>query len=247
MNFPLLLSLDLIRSRISRVFAAESPETIAHLSPAAFRSDGDETPDGDGASLAALPAGARACVFWLGGEEPLAHPSIGRIARALNRIRRNVFVHTDGARLRPRIHEFHPHDRLFLTVELAGREKAHEKRTGEPGSFRRIIEGIRAAKLSGFHVCSHLTVDDETELCEAGELFEYLDNYDVDGFIVSSGGRGGGFSPAMREKLAEARALVRCPRWERFSALLEASYKALPRNRSVAVARPETGAFEESA
>jgi hypothetical protein len=244
MKFPLRLSLDLIRSRI---FATERREAIFHLSPEAFPPRGEaEAADRDPAAMA-LPVLTKAPVLWLGGGEPLVHPAVGRIALALNGLRRNVFVHTDGRRLRPRIHEFHPDERLFLTVEFAGREKVHDQRTDEPGSFRRIIEGIRAAKLSGFHVCTHLTVDEQTELCDAGELFEYLDHYDVDGFIVSSGGRGGFFSPAMKEKLSEVRGLVRCPRWERFSELLEASYKTLPLDKTVAVARAGARAFEESA
>lgn len=236
MKFPLPLSLDLLRSRIARAFAGAGTETIVHLSPAAFPPDGE----GDGALP---PARNKAPIVWLGGQEPLAHPAIGRIALALTDLRRNVFVHTDGLRLRPRIHEFCPDDRLFLTVEFAGREKVHESRTGEAGSFRWIIEGIRSAKLSGFHVCAHLTVDDETELCETGELFEYLDGHDVDGLIVSSGGRVGALSPAVREKLAEARSLVRSPGWERFSELLEASYK-VPAAGTVAAAGAEA---EESA
>jgi MoaA/NifB/PqqE/SkfB family radical SAM enzyme len=191
-----------------------------------------------------------AAVLWIGGSEPLEHAEVGRVAFALNAKGRNVFVHTNGQRLRQRIHEFRPEPRLFLAVEMAGREETHDLQVGQPGAFRRVIEGIRAAKLSGFHVCAHVTVTDGMDPCEAGELFEYLDRYDVDGFIVSSGGRrlaAGG--PTIQEKLEEVRALVRCSRWERFSRLLEASYTVGGESRKVAaipVAEGKTGAFEES-
>jgi MoaA/NifB/PqqE/SkfB family radical SAM enzyme len=135
-------------------------------------------------------------------------------------------------------------------VELAGREKNHDLNVARQGAFRRAIEGIRAAKLSGFHVCAHVTVNENTDVCEAGELFDYLDRHDVDGFVVSSGGRAIG-SPggALEEALEDIRALVRCSRWESFSRLLEASYAARGERAAVSVAVPEGegGAVEESA
>ena len=135
-------------------------------------------------------------------------------------------------------------------MELAGREEIHDEAVAHPGSFRRVIEGIRAAKLSGFHVCTHVTVNAQTQVCETGELFEYLDNYGVDGFIVSSGGSASESSlgAEFQEKLDEIRSLVRCSRWEYFSSLLEASYVA-PREKKAAMPLPGSGAsaYEESA
>jgi MoaA/NifB/PqqE/SkfB family radical SAM enzyme len=191
-------------------------------------------------------------VLWIGGGEPLEHAEVGRVAFALNGKGRNVFVHTNGQQLRQRIHEFHPDPRLFLTVELAGREGIHDQNAARPGAFRRVIEGIRAAKLSGFHVCTHVTVTDTTDACDAGELFEYLDRYDVDGFIVSSGGHALTAGDAEREKLEEVRSLVRCSRWENFSRLLEASYavreeKGQEEVVMAASRNAKTEVFEESA
>jgi molybdenum cofactor biosynthesis enzyme MoaA len=228
-----MLTLDLWRSRVARSFASgEHSATIFHLSaallPALHENGGDCVSDGNSHSAAAsvrTAAHTAAPVLWIGGNEPLEHAEVGRVAFALNARLRNVFVHTDGQRLRQRIHEFYPDPRLFLTVELAGREAFHDQITGRPGAFRRVMEGIRAAKLSGFHVCAHVTVMEKTEVCETGELFEFLDRYDVDGFIVSSGGRR---SPAngraAQEKLEEIHSLARCSRWENFSRHLEASY-----------------------
>jgi MoaA/NifB/PqqE/SkfB family radical SAM enzyme len=261
MKFPLLLSLDLWRGRMSQLFASgDRSATIFHLPakvlPALHENGGKCASNENGQSAAESVRTATqttAPVLWVGGSEPLEHSEVGRVAFALNAKRRNVFLHTDGRRLRQRIHEFHPDPRLFLTVELAGREALHDQTAGRPGTFRRVIEGIRAAKLSGFHVCAHVTVQNKTEVCETGELFELLDRYDVDGFIVSSGGRP---SPAgdraAQEKLEEIRALTRCARWEKFSRLLEASY-ALRREKIAApvpvvpLAESETETIEETA
>ena len=258
MKFPILLSLDLLRSKIFRAFAAgRDSATIVHLSPAVFSSSNQKEIDAESdpnAAVMEIPASiisqTAAPVLWLGGEEPLQHPVIGRISAALNKAGRNVFLHTGGVRLRQRIHEFRPDPRLFLTVELAGREEIHDEAVAHPGSFRRVIEGIRAAKLSGFHVCTHVTVNAQTQVCETGELFEYLDNYGVDGFIVSSGGSASESSlgAEFQEKLDEIRSLVRCSRWEYFSSLLEASY-VVPREKKAAMPLPgsDTSACEESA
>ena len=266
MKFPLRLSLDLFRSRVSRVFAASGvASTIFHLSPATFSSTNQNEIDAESNPAAAvmeIPASVlsqtTAPVLWVGrgaeDDEPLQHPVIGRIAAALNKAGRNVFLHTNGARLRQRIHEFRPDPRLFLTIELAGREAAHDQAVAQPGAFRRVIEGIRAAKLSGFHVCAHVTANCDTDLCETGELFEYLDNYDVDGYLVSSGGRAGEYAVdsaahgKLPEQLEEIRSLVRCSRWEYFSLLLESSYvAAADRKTAVPLAGAEPAAFEERA
>jgi sulfatase maturation enzyme AslB (radical SAM superfamily) len=258
MKFPSRLSLDLLRGRIARALASgRDSSTISRLSPSAFSSTNQQEIDAESdpnAAVMEIPATivsqTAAPIFWVGGDEPLQHPVIGRIAAALNKAGRNVFLHTDGLLLRKRIHEFRPDARLFLTVELAGREDVHDRAVAQPGSFEHVMEGIRAAKLSGFYVCTHVTVNLQTDVCEIGELFEYLDDYDVDGFIVSSGG--GLIESAsgneLQEKLQDIRSLVRCSRWEYFSSLLEASY-AKPRAGKAAVPAPQgdSSACEETA
>jgi MoaA/NifB/PqqE/SkfB family radical SAM enzyme len=257
MKFPTRLSLDLLRGRITRALASgRDNSTIFHLSPSAFSSTNQQEiaaeSDANAAVMeipAAVVSQTAAPIFWVGGDEPLQHPVIGRIAAALNRAGRNVFLHTDGLRLRKRIHEFRPDARLFLTVELAGREQIHDRAVGQSGSFSRVMEGIHAAKLSGFDVCTHVTVNLQTDVCEIGELFEYLDDYDVDGFIVSSGGLiESAARNELQEKLQDIRSFIRCSRWEYFSSLLEASY-VTPRARRAAVPAPQgdSSACEETA
>jgi MoaA/NifB/PqqE/SkfB family radical SAM enzyme len=243
---------------MARAFASHRDNsTIFHLSPSAFSSTNQKEIDAESdpnAAVMEIPetivSQTDAPVLWVGGDEPLQHPVIGRIARALNQAGRNVFLHTDGLLLRKRIHEFRPDPRLFLTVELAGRQEIHDRAVSQPGSFARLMEGIRAAKLSGFYVCAHVTVNLLSEVCETVELFEYLDSYDVDGLIVSSGGGLVESTPRgeLQEKLDDVRSLVRCSRWQYFSSLLEASY-AMSRAGKVAVPATsgDSGACEETA
>ena len=261
MRFPLRLNVDLAWNRFVRVFKGGST-IISHCSPAvlAASKETDQEADVRESDFAVRTAAdilsrTAAPVFWIGRGEPLEHPAIGRIVLELNRAKRTTFLHTNGARLRQRIHEFHPDSRLYLTVELTGREVAHDAACAQVGAYRRIIEGVRAAKLSGFHVCAHVTVNENTDVCEAGELFEDLDRYDIDGFIVSSGGvaPSAASAAAAAENLSETRALIRSGPWENFSRLLEASY-AEPGEKAVSTvsggsagASSSAEAVEESA
>jgi len=258
MQFPLRLSADLIRARVSRhLSGAASPPIfrlsllVAHpASGARIEEQSAEFAWHSPGECVRLAESQRAAVVWVGGVEPMLHPEIGKVASALTSSGRHVFVHTSGAGLRMRIHEFAPVSRLFLTFEFDGIETVHDRIVPQPGCFRRNLEAIRAAKLSGFLVCAHLTVTGETQPAEIGQLFEFLDAKDVDGFIVSSGGNRNSPSAhlAVQEKLLEVQALVRCGRWTRFSQLLESSYsEPAPAAERQELSGGQADACEESA
>lgn len=234
MRFPLRLSTDLIKAKVSNLFAGGSATPpILRVAP------------GENALVDASQTAAP--VIWLGGTEPLLNPEIGRVANSLVELNRHVFLQTDGYSLRQRIHEFHPDSRLFLTIEFMGREVNHNRAMSRPDAFRRAIEGIRVAKLSGFLVAAHFTVEAETDSCEIGELLETLDNKDVDGFVVSTGGHASAAQiPSLSETLNDVRAMIRCGRWENFSRLLEASYfHPAPANDPEKLSASGESAFEE--
>src|SRR5262245_63290414 len=151
MKFPLRLTLDLWRAGLFPAGdSGNGAAPIFHL-PAAWLPALHENgfgPSAEGVSHTAADsvrtaAKTKAPVLWIGGSEPFDHAEVGRVAFALNARSRNVFLHTDGQRLRQRIHEFRPDARLFLTVELAGREAFHDRVVGKPGAFQRAMEGIR--------------------------------------------------------------------------------------------------------
>jgi sulfatase maturation enzyme AslB (radical SAM superfamily) len=255
MRYPLRLNIDLLQYKIAHLLTGRSAP-IGHISPAIFtESPADESESDAAQSCSAAKIAARILsqssspVFWLGGsDEPLQHISIGSIVSELNRRKRTVFLHTNGARLRQRIHEFRPDSRLYLTVELTGREAAHDAACAQAGAYRRIIEGVRAAKLSGFHVCAHVTVTENSDVCEAGELFEDLDRFDMDGFIVSTGGRGLiASNPGLTQNLSEIRSLVRSGPWENVSKLLEASYTTREESAVSPLPDASASAVEENA
>jgi MoaA/NifB/PqqE/SkfB family radical SAM enzyme len=231
MRFPLRLSAALFKAKVSSLFARSSTSrAIVHLTP--------------GENTVALATSASAPVVWLGGADALLHPESGRITSELVELDRHVFLYSDGDKLRQRIHAFRPNSRLFLTLEFAGREETHDGVMGRPDAFNRSLEGIRAAKLSGFLVAAHFTVTLETDPCEIGELIEFLDKHDVDGFIATS--RGQALAPdnaSLAQTVEDVRAMIRCGRWEDFSCILEAAYADARTPQKMSAAGE--GAYEE--
>src|SRR5215470_10789865 len=201
MRFPLGLRAALLNSRISGILGGAStrqPISVfsacaTHPSPRLNFDEPSTELEWHSAEVCIARAnGSKAPVVWLSGTDPLFHPEIASLADGIVRSDRHVFLHTNGYSLRQRIHEFRPDSRLFLTLDFAGREEIHNRTTGRADAFQRSLEAIRAAKLSGFLVAAHFAVTDETNSCDVGELIEFLDEKDVDGFIVSGGGHAAG-------------------------------------------------------
>jgi organic radical activating enzyme len=232
MSFPLRLRADLLRARFLQSLRGRAAQNfIVRVNPAeaarlSTHSQGAAPIGGksDGELLSQLRASA-APIVWIGGSEPFLQPAIGNLARRIVDSGHTVFVETDGVLLRSRIHEFRPISRLFVTVKFHGPEQVHDLRSGRSGVFRSAVEGIRAAKLSGFLICAHALIDEETRLEDIAQLKEYLAALDADGFLVSPApdavnvaNRG---SDSLRSKIFEARKLIANAGWERLSRLLD--------------------------
>jgi len=174
---------------------------------------------------------SRSPVVWIGGIEPLRHPGIAHLVRAITQTGHFVFLETDGTLLRRRIHEFQPVSRLFLTIGL---ERLR------PGVFELATEGMRAARLSGFLICAR--VHARTELGEAAELVKFAHANDVDGIVITkANGESSSANQdaeALRQKTAEARKLIGSRWWESFSRIVEL---ALSAQRSAARNTAESG------
>ncbi|MBI3280240.1 MAG: adenosyl-hopene transferase HpnH [Acidobacteria bacterium] len=119
------------------------------------------------------------------GGEPLLYPEIGPLAAALLERGRHIYLCTNGMFIRKRLPLFRPHESFFLNVHLDGMEKTHDLAVEKQGVFRDAIEGIKAAKAAGFKVCTNTTVYKETDMREIEELFAYLEQFGVDGHMIS--------------------------------------------------------------
>jgi MoaA/NifB/PqqE/SkfB family radical SAM enzyme len=232
MRFPLRLTADLTIARLSqklRTKPGRSP--ILLLNP--MTSAGAGGHDSGKLSFKSKPGTelldrvrrSSAPVVWIGGAEPLLHPEMGQLTRCIAGIGRHVFLETDGALLRRRIHEFRPVSRLFLVLKLHGLETVHDLRARLPGAFQAAMEGLRVARLSGFLTCVHARIDEETKLSDVAELIRHAKTLDVDGVVISRAGGGADSSnrsgEALRWKTAQARKLIGNRWWEFFSQLVE--------------------------
>ena len=169
--------------------------------------------------------GSRSPVIWIGGSEPLCHPGIAHLVRAITQSGHFVFLETAGIFLRRRIHEFQPVSRLFLTVRLESGAPRAASSGLRPDASELAVEGIRAARLSGFLICVHVHVTPETEMSEVADLFQLADSLDLDGCVISSvRGESNSALPAVQalsQKTAEARKRIGSIWWESFSRLVE--------------------------
>jgi hopanoid biosynthesis associated radical SAM protein HpnH len=133
-------------------------------------------------------AAAKECgapVVSICGGEPMIYPEIGRLTRELLDLGRHIYLCTNGMFIRKRLHEFKPTSSFFWNVHLDGMERTHDLCVERDGVFRDAIEGVKAAKAAGFLVCSNTTIYKETDLKEIEELFEYLHELGVDGYMIS--------------------------------------------------------------
>ncbi len=134
--------------------------------------------------LAAVEECAAPIVSVCGGE-PLIHPEIDELVEQLVERKKHVYLCTNGTLLAKKIELLRPSSRIFINVHLDGMEATHDAITCRKGIFAKAIEGIQAAKSSGFLVYTNTTVYRETDVHELAVLFQYLTELKVDGFMIS--------------------------------------------------------------
>ena len=247
MRFPLRLTADLALARIAqKLRLARGAHPIQFVDAAEILHQDSSHPVSHERIREVVSS--RSPVVWMGGSEPLHHPGIAHLVRAITQSGHFVFLETDGTLLRRRIHEFQPVSRLFLTVRLepvhlepARVETDAPRRASSglrPGISELAVEGIRAARLSGFSICIHMRVAPEIETSDAAELFHLAHSLEVDGFVISPArAESDSALPAAQalwQKTAEARQQIGSIWWESFSRLVEPVLLGEPRSSPAA-------------
>ncbi len=119
------------------------------------------------------------------GGEPLLYKEMPRLTNEVLARGRHIYLCTNGMFTRKRLREFTPHPRLFFNIHLDGLEANHDLAVERKGVFKEAIEGIKAAKAAGFKVCTNTTVYKETDMKEIAALFEFLEQFGVDGHMIA--------------------------------------------------------------
>jgi len=119
------------------------------------------------------------------GGEPMMYPQIGELVAGILARNKNIYLCTNGMFIVKRLREFRPDKRFFFNVHLDGLEKTHDMCVEREGVFREAIAGVQAAKAAGFLVCTNTTIYKETDMREIEALFEYLEQFHLDGHQLS--------------------------------------------------------------
>jgi hopanoid biosynthesis associated radical SAM protein HpnH len=128
---------------------------------------------------------SNAPVVTVTGGEPLLYQNLEELISELIRLKRYIYLCTNGLLAGSFIDRFVPHRRLTLNFHVDGMEKTHDRVTGRQGSFTGAIEGLKAAKRKGFRVWTNTSIYRWTDTEELIELFSLLKDLGVDGILVS--------------------------------------------------------------
>lgn len=127
---------------------------------------------------------SNAPVVTVTGGEPLLYKGLNALITELIRLKRHIYLCTNGILTPSFIEEFAPHSRLTLNFHVDGSEDAHDRST-KPGTFQKVIESIKKAKQKGFRVSTNTSVYKNSDLSELETLFAFLKKLGVDGMLIS--------------------------------------------------------------
>jgi hopanoid biosynthesis associated radical SAM protein HpnH len=119
------------------------------------------------------------------GGEPLEYPEIAALTRAILERGKHLFLCTNGALIRRRLHMIPPFTNFFWNVKLEGTEGVHDRRSRQPGLFAEALDGVKAAKNAGFFVVITSTIFPDTDINDLGALYARLHALHVDGYLMS--------------------------------------------------------------
>lgn len=218
-RLPARLTTKLAKARIAQIFNSAPQGPLLHcVDPGEVLHPGSAAPVSREKMRGLVKNSAP--VIWIAGSEPLLHAGIGHFVRAMARSGHCVFLETGGAVLRRRIHEFQPLRELFLTVRLSSLQEKESALA---------IEGLRAARLSGFFTVVYSLVGEKSDLAEIESVRKFIAENDVDGWLITATSS----DEADVSKATEARALISSSFWRQFSEHVEEALLAQKPSREL--------------
>jgi hopanoid biosynthesis associated radical SAM protein HpnH len=124
-------------------------------------------------------------VITVTGGEPLLYGELKPLVRELLRMKKHVYLCTNGLLTESFIAEFDPSPRLTINFHLDGLEETHDSITNRKGTFRKTIETIKMAKQRGFRVSTNTSVYKNSDIKELEQLFEMLTEMSIDGTLIA--------------------------------------------------------------
>jgi hopanoid biosynthesis associated radical SAM protein HpnH len=124
-------------------------------------------------------------VVTVTGGEPLLYEGLKELLQELFRLKRHVYLCTNGLLADQFLRGFEPDPRLIVNFHLNGLAQTHDGITGRPGTFRKAVKAISLAKERGFRVWTNTSMYKGTGYDESLSLFWTLTRLGVDGILVS--------------------------------------------------------------
>jgi hopanoid biosynthesis associated radical SAM protein HpnH len=126
-------------------------------------------------------------VVSIAGGEPLLHPDIAKIARALVERDRFVYLCTNALLLERKLDEFEPDRHLSFSVHMDGPRVEHDFAVAREGVYDVAVSAIRAAVKRGFRVTTNSTLFDGADPERMRGFFDEMMALGVEGMMISPG------------------------------------------------------------
>ena len=126
-------------------------------------------------------------VVSIAGGEPLLHPQIAEIARALVARNRFVYLCTNALLLERKLDEFQPDKHLSFSVHMDGPRAEHDLSVFREGVYDVAAKAIAAAVKRGFRVTTNTTLFEGADPARMRRFFDEMMELGVEGMMISPG------------------------------------------------------------
>jgi hopanoid biosynthesis associated radical SAM protein HpnH len=125
-------------------------------------------------------------VVSIAGGEPLIHPEIHEIAKALTDRKKFVYLCTNALLMQKKLELFEPSTYFAWAVHIDGLRERHDESVCEEGVFDVAIDAIKEAKRRGFRVTTNSTFFSHDTPKGIRDCLDFLnDDLDVDAMMIS--------------------------------------------------------------
>jgi hopanoid biosynthesis associated radical SAM protein HpnH len=122
----------------------------------------------------------------IAGGEPLVHPQIDEMVKALVDRRRYVYLCTNGVLMERKLDLFEPSRYFSWAVHIDGLRRRHDESVCREGVFDEAVVAIRTAKARGFRVTTNSTFFSTDEPTTVRDVLDFLnDELEVDQMMIS--------------------------------------------------------------
>lgn len=126
-------------------------------------------------------------IVSIAGGEPLIHPEMHEIVAGYVKMKKFVYLCTNGILLKKKLDLYEPSVYLTINVHLDGLKERHDKVADKEGTFDKAIEGLQEAKRRGFRLNTNTTLFEGENPEEVRNLLDFLMEQGVDGVTISPG------------------------------------------------------------